>query len=85
MKPIALIENMLLNNSKEQNLIIDFFIGSGSTMVASHQLSRNCYGMEIDPHYVFISLQRIKKLEPSINISCLNRTFDIEKELTETT
>lgn len=51
MKPIPLIENALNNSSKEGMKIMDLFLGSGSTMVASHQLKRKCYGMELDPKY----------------------------------
>ncbi len=45
-KPIRLCESFISRFSKESNLLVDPFIGSGSTMVASHQLKRKCYGME---------------------------------------
>jgi DNA modification methylase len=47
MKPICML-NILLDKFKG-NFIVDLFLGSGSTMVASHQLKRKCYGMELDP------------------------------------
>ena len=49
-------------------LIFDGFLGSGSTMVASHQLKRKCYGMELDPKYCQVIIDRMKKLDPSIKI-----------------
>jgi DNA modification methylase len=49
MKPIELIANEMKISSNANSLIFDFFLGSGSTMVASHQLNRKCYGMELDP------------------------------------
>ena len=69
MKPIALIENCLLNSSKENDLIIDPFLGSGSTMVAAHQLNRKCFGIEIDEKYCHIILDRMLKLDPTIEIT----------------
>jgi hypothetical protein len=48
--------------------VLDLFIGSGSTMVASHQLKRKCYGMELDPKYCQVIIDRMKKLDPTIKI-----------------
>ena len=68
MKPIPLIENALNNSSKEGMIIMDLFLGSGSTMVASHQLKRKCYGMELDPKYCQVIIDRMKKLDHSLII-----------------
>jgi len=68
MKPIELIERMLNNSSKEGMNILDLFLGSGSTMVASHQLKRKCYGMELDPKYCQVIIDRMRKLDPSLVI-----------------
>ena len=48
--------------------IIDMFCGTGTTMVASHQLKRKCYGMELDPKYCQVIIDRMKKLDPSLEI-----------------
>jgi DNA modification methylase len=48
--------------------VLDLFLGSGTTMVASHQLNRKCYGMEIDPKYCQVIIDRMKKLDPEIVI-----------------
>ena len=68
MKPIPLIENALNNSSKEGMSVLDLFLGSGSTMVASHQLKRKCYGMELDPKYCQVIIDRMIKLDPNIKI-----------------
>ena len=58
MKPLALMENALMNSSLENNICIDFFLGSGSTLIACEKTNRICYGMEIDPHYTSVILDR---------------------------
>ena len=50
-KPIELISWSINKFKNDAKLICDFFLGSGSTMVAAHQLKRKCYGMELDPKY----------------------------------
>ena len=67
-KPIELIEIALKNSSEVENLIIDSFLGSGSTMVAAHQLKRKCYGMELDPKYCQVIVDRMLKLDPSLKV-----------------
>jgi DNA modification methylase len=68
MKPIPLIENALNKSSKTNDNVLDFFLGSGSTMVASHQLKRKCYGMELDPKYCQVIVDRMMKLDPALEI-----------------
>jgi DNA modification methylase len=67
-KPIKLIDIFVNDFSKENDTIADLFLGSGSTMVASHQLKRKCYGMELDPKYCQVIIDRIKKLDPTLVI-----------------
>jgi DNA modification methylase len=68
MKPIGLIEYFLNNSSVKNDIVIDVFLGSGSTMVASHQLKRKCYGMELDPKYCQVIVDRMLKLDPTLAI-----------------
>jgi len=81
MKPIRLLARAVKNSSKPGQLVLDTFAGSGSTGVASHQLGRNCYMMEMDPKYAFIIAKRMKQLDNDLVITCINRTFDINQEL----
>ena len=67
-KPIKLIDIFVNDFSKENDTIADLFLGSGSTMVASHQLKRKCYGMELDPKYCQVIIDRIKKLDQTLVI-----------------
>lgn len=68
MKPIALCAKGINNSSRDRDCVMDLFLGSGSTMVASHQLNRKCYGMEIDPKYCQVIIDRMRKLDPDIKI-----------------
>mgnify|MGYP005990592507 FL=1 len=58
MKPIELIERMLINSSKKEHIILDLFLGSGSTLIAAGKLNRKCYGMELDEKYCDVIIER---------------------------
>lgn len=58
MKPIELIANAILNSSKEGDVVLDLFGGSGSTLIACEQTGRTCCMMEYDPHYVDVIIKR---------------------------
>jgi DNA modification methylase len=66
--PIGLPENGIKLCSKENEIIYEPFTGSGSTMVAAHQLKRKCYGMELDCKYVEVIVQRMIKLDKTLTI-----------------
>jgi site-specific DNA-methyltransferase (adenine-specific) len=66
-KPIEVIL-FSIKYSESIGTILDFYLGSGSTMIASHQLKRKCYGMELDPKYCQIIIDRMKKLDPTLII-----------------
>jgi len=58
MKPVKLVEQMLTNNSSEGEIVLDPFLGSGTTLIACQNLGRKCRGIEIEPKYVAVTLQR---------------------------
>ena len=61
MKPIELIENALLNSSEKNDLILDLFGGSGSTLIACEKNGRKARLMELDPHYCDVIRKRYTK------------------------
>jgi DNA modification methylase len=67
-KPIELMSEGINNCSMNGNIILDLFLGSGSTMVAAHQLKRRCYGTELDPKYCQVIIDRMRKLDPTLEI-----------------
>ena len=65
-KPVGLFGDIF--NDFKFETCFDGFLGSGSTMVASHQLKRNCYGMELDPKYCQVIIDRMLKLDPTLKV-----------------
>jgi DNA modification methylase len=68
LKPQELIQKAIKNSSFDGDLILDLFLGSGSTIAAAHQLNRKCYGMELDPKYCQVIVDRMLKLDPSLEV-----------------
>jgi len=58
MKPVELIEYLLLNNTKGQDVVLDTFGGSGSTLIAAEKNNRICRMMELDPKYCDVIVKR---------------------------
>lgn len=59
-KPLSIIKNLVKNSSNEGDIILDCFSGSGTTCVACKELNRQFLGIEIDPEYYRISLDRLE-------------------------
>lgn len=68
MKPIELISNTLDASSEVDELVLDLFGGSGSTLIACQKLKRKCYMMELDPCYCDVIVTRFKDLFPDDDI-----------------
>ena len=67
-KPIPLCERAIKSSCPDGGIVIDAFIGSGSTMVAAHQLNRKCYGIELDPKYCQVIIDRMLKLDSTLEV-----------------
>jgi DNA modification methylase len=74
--PIDLPE-WALQFTKEKNIVLDQFLGTGTTMVASHQLKRKCYGMELDPKYCQVIIDRMIKLDPTLKIKRNGHPYEV--------
>ena len=61
-KPLALCARGINSSSREGEIVLDLFGGSGSTMIACEQLGRKCRMMELDPHYCTVIIARWEKL-----------------------
>lgn len=61
-KPIELCAKPIKHASKQDDIVLDLFGGSGSTLMACEQLKRKCYMMELDPQYVRVIIDRWETL-----------------------
>ena len=68
MKPIGLMGQLIANSTRKDEIVLDGFLGSGSTMVAAHQLGRKCYGVEMDPQYAQVTIDRMLQLDPTLKV-----------------
>jgi DNA modification methylase len=61
MKPLSLWGELIVNSSRKGEVVFDPFLGSGTTLIACEQLARVCYGMEIEPKYCEVIINRYHK------------------------
>lgn len=67
MKPLELWAEFIKNSSKKNQIVCDPFLGSGTTLLASDQLDRVCYGIELSPKYCHVIIDRYKKHCEKVN------------------
>ena len=64
-----------LQFTKKNDIVLDVFLGSGTTMVAAHQINRKCYGMEIDPKYCQVIIDRMRKLDDTLTVKINGKEY----------
>lgn len=62
MKPIPLVAQAIRNSSQPDDVVLDMFLGAGSTLIAAEQTGRTCVGLEIDPIYCDVIVRRWETL-----------------------
>ena len=76
-KPIAIAQRAIQNSSKRGDIVLDLFLGSGSSLIAGETLDRRCFGIEIDPRYCdaivrrYIAFVGVDKVNPKIKAKYL--------------
>jgi DNA modification methylase len=61
-KPIALVADAILDSTNRHDIVLDSFLGSGTTLIAAERTARRCYGIEIDPLYVDTTIERWQRM-----------------------
>jgi DNA modification methylase len=61
-KPVAMVADAILDCSARGDIVLDAFLGSGTTVIAAERIGRRCYGLELDPLYVDTVVRRWQKL-----------------------
>ena len=71
-KPVELVERAILNSSREWELVLEPFAGSGTTLIASEKAGRISLNIELDPKYVEVIIKRFKRITKG-KVTCINR------------
>jgi DNA modification methylase len=74
-KPIALVSDAILDSTKRNDIVLDPFLGSGTTILAAERIGRRCYGIEIDPLYVDTAIERWQRMTGRKAHNSLGETF----------
>jgi DNA modification methylase len=61
-KPIAMVADAILDSTNLDDVVLDPFLGSGTTLLAAERAGRRCYGVELDPLYVDTAIMRWERL-----------------------
>lgn len=78
-KPILLIADAILDSTKRGDIVLDPFLGSGTTVLGAERSNRRCYGIELDPLYVDTAIERWQRMTGRKAHSRLGETFDLIK------
>jgi DNA modification methylase len=78
-KPILLVSDAILDSTKRNDIILDPFLGSGTTLLAAERTNRRCYGIELDPVYVDTAIERWQRMTGRKAHSRLGETYDFIK------
>jgi DNA modification methylase len=80
-KPVDLMRRPILNHLKRGGMVYDPFLGSGTTLAAAELTERVCLGIELDPKYVDVIIQRYQTLSgKKASLDGDGRTFDVIAE-----
>ncbi len=90
-KPVALVADAIKDCSRRGNIVLDAFAGSGTTIIAAERTGRCGYGLELDPKYVDVAIERFRQLtgeeavhdETGLTLADLTAWREIEGEANE--
>jgi DNA modification methylase len=75
-KPLLLVSDAILDSTKRNDIVLDPYLGSGTTVLAAERTNRRCYGIELDPLYVDTAIERWQRMSGRKAHSHLGETFD---------
>ena len=76
MKPVEIVQRAVVNSSKRGDIVLDLFMGSGTTLIAAQTLERRCYGMELDPVYADVVVMRWEQFTGKKAVRITDKTPD---------
>ena len=83
MKPLKLLARLIKNSSRQGDIVLDTFGGSGSTLIACEQLGRSCYTMELDPKYADVIVKRYLKFTKAASVQLVRNGKKVTVEASE--
>lgn len=81
MKPVALFDYQIQNNTKGEDIVLDLFGGSGTTLIACEKNGRTAYCMELDPRYCDAIVKRYVRTTGRRDISCVRQGQELPSEV----
>ncbi len=75
-KPVAMIADAMLDVTARRDIVLDVFMGSGSTLIAAERVGRRCRGIEMDPRYVDLTIRRWQRLTGDDAVRHDGQTFN---------
>lgn len=84
-KPAALVADAILDCTRRNEIVLDNFVGSGSSIIAAERVGRRCFGLELDPYYVDVAVRRYQAYTGESAVHLLSgKTFDHSASAMET-
>lgn len=74
-KPVAMVGDAFLDCSARGDIVLDSFLGSGTSILAAERTGRVCYGIEIDPVYVDVAIRRWQRLTGDRAVHAMNGKY----------
>jgi len=75
-KPVLMVSDAILDCTKRNDVVLDPFLGSGTTLLAAERTGRRCYGIELDPIYVDTTVERWQRMTGRKALSPFGETFE---------
>jgi DNA modification methylase len=78
-KPVLMVSDAILDCTRINDIVLDPFLGSGTTLLAAERTGRRCYGMELNPLYVDAAIERWQRMTGRKALNSFGETFDFVK------
>jgi DNA modification methylase len=78
-KPILMVADAIQDSTRRNDIVLDPFLGSGTTLLAAERTGRRCYGVELDPLYVDTTIQRWQRMTARKAHNQLGESFEVVK------
>jgi DNA modification methylase len=78
-KPLLMVSDSILDCTQRNDIVLDPFLGSGTTLLAAERTGRRCFGIELDPIYVDTAIERWQRMTGHHALSPFGETFEFIK------